>query len=315
MRKICISLLSSVLLCTCLVQSFADERKFLYLNVENGLRSNSVECVFQDKSGMMWFGTHDGLSMYDTYSIKTWRHDANDVNSLGNNCVYSIFEDSKGRMWTGTERGIYIFDRNTEMFAVPDCGFGMKNIHVHSIAEDKRGRIWIASLGDGVFCIDPETSEARNWRRSQDGTSGLNSDYSPRILVDAIGNVWCITSGSYLYRFDECSSDFTPVPIRDDVKGITEKNAFSMCLDWEGNIWVAGWDSGIFHYNTETGLFTNYLYTSSGPLLKGRVHVMKELEPGHICIGSDHGISFFEIPGGGNRNNLLWKLHVWRLVG
>ncbi|MCM1176290.1 MAG: response regulator [Bacteroides sp.] len=297
MRKVSVLLLVPALLCAAFMRSFADERKFSYLNVENGLRSNSVECIFQDREGMMWFGTHDGLSMYDTYHIRTWRHDVNDANSLGNNCIYSIFEDTSGKIWVGTERGIYIMDRDSGKFLSPsDC---LADVHVHSIAEDKEGRIWIATLGDGVFCIGPGASDIFNWRHGlSDDSAGLNSDYSPSILVDAIGNVWCLTSGHYLYRFDEAMSDFVPIAIEDKERGVIEKNAFSMCLDWEGNLWIAGWDSGIFHYDTQTGLFTNYLYTAAGPVFKGRIHVIKELEPGKIYLGSDHGASVFEPKSG-----------------
>lgn len=288
-----------ILTSTCISAKLPDERKFSYINVENGLRSNSVECIFQDRNGMIWFGTHDGLTMYDTYQLKTYRHDPENPYSLGDNCVYDIFEDTEGQLWIGTERGIYIFDRNSEQFRTPADGTEISDVQVHSIAEDNMGNIWIATLGDGVYQYSPSSGSLENWKHDPSRSDGLSSDYSPKILVDAVGNIWCLTSGSYLYRFDKSENDFTPILIKDYVKDITEQNVFSMCLDWEGNIWLAGWNSGIFHYNIKTGVFRNYLTKSGNPRLKGRIHTINELEPGNIYIGSDHGMSIFNLESSG----------------
>lgn len=274
---------------------------FSQINIENGLSSNIVQCIYQDREGLMWFGTNDGLSMYDTYKVTTWRNIPNDPYSIGNNSIYSIFEDRKNRMWVGTERGLYTYDKGSDTFKheYPDTGIG--SIHVRSITQDALGNIWISSLGDGVFRLNPENGDITNWKHDADSASGLASDYSPKVLADATGTIWCLTSGSNLYRFDRKEEAFLPIHICDTRTGETEKNAFSMCLDWEGNIWIGGWNSGIFHYDKEENTFTNYLSSHGNPTLKGRIHTIVEPEPGRLLIGSDQGLTDFNYNTGSHK--------------
>lgn len=271
---------------------------FSHLNIENGLNSNTIQCISQDSEGLMWFGTNDGLVMYDTYGANTWRNEPENPFSIGNNSIYNVFEDRQKRIWVGTERGLYIYDKGSDSFSTASASPSLKHVHVRSITQDRQGDIWISTLGDGIFCINPSTGDIRNWRHDPQDDGSIGSDYCPRILADAMGNIWCLASGSYLYRYDQDTSHFTAILIRDTRTGRTEKNAFSMCLDWEGNLWIGGWDSGLFHYDKESGDFTNHLYDYRGPALKGRIHTIVEPEPGRLLIGSDAGLTNFNYDSG-----------------
>lgn len=271
---------------------------FSQLNIESGLSSNIIQCITQDSEGLMWFGTNDGLARFDTYEIRTWRNDPQNPHSIGNNSVYSILEDKEKRMWIGTERGLYLYDRGSDTFTALSGDVDIHSIHVRSIAQDMAGNIWLSTLGDGIFCINPHTKEIRNWKHDPLDSGSIGSDYCPKILADAMGDIWCLASGKYLYRYDSETSCFDPIQIRDNRNGRTEKNAFSMCFDWEGNLWIGGWDSGLFHYDKNTGIFTNYLYRSGRPVLPGRIHTIVEPEPGRLLVGSDAGLTDFNYDKG-----------------
>lgn len=51
----------------------AQEFSVEILPLSKQLPSNSVQRVFQDREGFMWFGTREGLSRYDGYRILTFR--------------------------------------------------------------------------------------------------------------------------------------------------------------------------------------------------------------------------------------------------
>lgn len=271
---------------------FAIDTNLSFMRMDNstGLNSNTVYCAFQDSNGQMWFGTKEGLASYDTYTFKTWRIDSKNPYSIGNNGVYSICEDRDNRLWIGTESGLYLFNKDSEVFLQIN-GLGIEKSHIRSIAEDSYGNIWVASLGHGIFKYNPKDKEVRNYRQSQN--VGLNSDYSTKILSDSLGNVWCLASGSYLHRYNRDSDTFEKILIKDEKKGMVEKNAFTMCLDWKGDLWIGGWDCGIFHYSLDESCFENYLTDSGRPILYGRIHTIKAFEPNMIYIGSDHGLTLF----------------------
>src|SRR5687768_1620636 len=87
-----------------------DQLKFDRFTTENGLSSNVVYCILQDKKGWLWIGTNDGLSRYDGYSFKTYRSDPGDSSSLPANSVNALCEDQDGNLWIGTSKGVCKFN-------------------------------------------------------------------------------------------------------------------------------------------------------------------------------------------------------------
>jgi len=80
------------------------------LGIDQGLSNNSVNSIFKDHSGLMWFGTYDGLNRYDGYDFKIFRHNPGDPGSIVNSWVGAVGEDSLYRLWVGTANGISIYD-------------------------------------------------------------------------------------------------------------------------------------------------------------------------------------------------------------
>ncbi|HWB63312.1 MAG TPA: histidine kinase [Chitinophagales bacterium] len=67
----------------------------------DGLPSNEVYCVYQDKLGYMWFGTDHGVVRYDGYKFKTYTTQ----DGLTDNTVFSIKGDNEGNVWFLTFTG------------------------------------------------------------------------------------------------------------------------------------------------------------------------------------------------------------------
>ena len=90
-----------------LVRAQNDQYKFSHLDVTNGLSDNHINCIFKDSKGYMWFGaTAGGLSRYDGYKFKIFKHDAKDSCSLGENYIAHIYEGPDNKLWIFTKNGI-----------------------------------------------------------------------------------------------------------------------------------------------------------------------------------------------------------------
>lgn len=87
------TILLIALLCF-LVSGYAQQPYSLHINQSNGLPSNAVYDVFQDKIGFMWFATQEGITRYDGAEFKTYKCAAQ-VSTAGS----SIKEDKYGRIW------------------------------------------------------------------------------------------------------------------------------------------------------------------------------------------------------------------------
>ena len=71
---------------------------FEHLNVEQGLSHSTVQCIYKDSQGFMWFGTPLGLNKFDGFEIVVYHHNSNDTNSISDDNVSDIFEDSNKTM-------------------------------------------------------------------------------------------------------------------------------------------------------------------------------------------------------------------------
>ena len=86
---------------------------FTFLSVENGLSQQTVNAIFQDTDGYMWFGTRNGLNRYDGYDFKVFRKNYYDEHSLCGNEILCITQDSAKDIWIGTIEGINRIDYKT----------------------------------------------------------------------------------------------------------------------------------------------------------------------------------------------------------
>ena len=71
-------------------------------SVKNGISSNTIQSLFEDRSGILWIGNlRNGLDAFDPVS-PTFRHYKNnpgDTNSLSDNRIMAITQDKKGFLW------------------------------------------------------------------------------------------------------------------------------------------------------------------------------------------------------------------------
>lgn len=150
---------------------------FRRFGVEEGLPQNTVFCILQDRQGFMWFGTKDGLSRYDGYTFKNFKHDKKDRNSIGNNFIRSLYQDEKESIWVGTDEGIYMYEPRTERFSHFDRKTSTGtfiNGEVNDIKRDKNGNLWISNGWQGIFLYKPLQDELISYN------------------YEATRNAWCV---------------------------------------------------------------------------------------------------------------------------
>ncbi|RZL09148.1 MAG: hypothetical protein EOO89_21945, partial [Pedobacter sp.] len=75
---------------------------FRQYTADDGLAHNSVSAIIQDKNGLMWIGTRDGLNRFDGYSFKSYKNKGSKFGNIGNNVVITLVEDKNGMLWIGT---------------------------------------------------------------------------------------------------------------------------------------------------------------------------------------------------------------------
>lgn len=138
------------------------------------LSSSYISSIYQDRSGIIWVGTDNGLNRMDKQSGHwlCFKHDPADPLSLSSNYVQVIYEApgdaSAGPLWVGTGVGLNLFDVKTRRSKRYTKKNGLPANRVSAILPGDRGHIWIAT-SQGLSHFDPESETTRNF----DITDGL----------------------------------------------------------------------------------------------------------------------------------------------
>ncbi len=219
--------LSTVLLGLCAALVFSGFRApyFSHLSVEDGLSQNTVFTICQDSTGMMWFGTMDGLSRYDGYEFSVWRNTAGDAASLLSDIVKHLFVDPNGRIWIGTDKGLSLYQPESDSFLNWNVG------EVSGLAYADGGELYVAAGGQlRIFNL-----EKGEWL---DG--GLGGGVSPSVLWRDADCLWIGSREGGLYRMDTAGGEVRKIP------ELSSRSMVSAVLRNGKNLWVATEGDGLW---------------------------------------------------------------------
>jgi ligand-binding sensor domain-containing protein/serine phosphatase RsbU (regulator of sigma subunit) len=243
------------------LKSNKKESNLLFQNFTtyNGLIYNDVRTILQDENGVMWFGTFDGLSIYDGKKF----HNYNTDNGLINNAVLSLCQDSEGNIWVGTDKGVnkvksrYTKNIDEINFETYTTKQGLAFNGIREILEDSSGTLWFGTAGGGVSML--ENGIFTNITTEQ----GLAHNNIRSISEDKNGNIWFGTVGGGVSRYNgKAFATYTTE------QGLTHNRVFSIVEDNKGQLWfgTVGGGVGMFDgkhfvsYNMDHGLANNSVY-------------------------------------------------------
>jgi signal transduction histidine kinase/ligand-binding sensor domain-containing protein len=221
--------------------------RFSHLTAEDGLSNNTVHCVFQDSNGFLWFGTDDGLNMFDGYDFKIFFNNANDTLSIAGNAVFKLEEDSRGQLWIATENGIDIFRRDLLYFEhipfIQEDNTLLYQDYVRDIVKDDNGNILAATAAD-IFIYDSLTNGFRRYLDNIDEYGEFQKDGIRTFLKDRNNRIWIGSLAFGLFAYDLSNEKLIASPVSKTSIRITDKIFAIVELDG-GDIWI-GTDNGIY---------------------------------------------------------------------
>lgn len=238
-----------------------DGTKLIYLTVKDGLPSDRVVDVIEDKSGDLWFGTGAGISKYDGKTFENYSK----KDGLCSNMVSNLFIDSKGVFWIGTWGGVCKFDgAQFENFPIPYPKVETiinpdTKDWITAIMEDSKGNIWFGRDGYGATKFDGNSLVHFTTQQ------GLNSSNVQSITEDKEGNIWFGTrvaekdnpdpdkrfGKAGLNKFD--GDKFIHFP---EIEGLSENDVYTIYKDKSNDLWISTISKGLYKY--ANGKFVNY---------------------------------------------------------
>lgn len=254
---------------------------FKHIGMSEGLPQVSVMSIFQDKLGRMWFGTREGVCVYDGERMRVYKGQGNSDNGdainilLGHECDH-IVGNHRGDIFFRSCDSLIRYDIREEKFHVISS-YKVKT--VIAVA----GEIWTAGggsicrydeKGDSLVCYKKDdtldisclqVTDKKIWVGTYNGLYVIEGDKPARCLIAApefyhlfessTGEIWagCRTAGLYRITPEEkitWYSESQPEPYRlgnNQIRGFAE--------DQFGTIWF-GTFLGLHKYNPYTNQFT-----------------------------------------------------------
>jgi signal transduction histidine kinase/streptogramin lyase len=234
--------------------------KFSHLNKAEGLSNQTVNSILKDSRGFMWFGTYDGLNLYDGYNIRVFRKILNDSTSLSNNIVNHVFEDSKGRIWLGTMGGglnLYNPENNSFRSWVydPDEPKSISSDNVFCVVEDNDGFLWIGT-GSGINKFIEKDNAFERYGTDAFNPNSLPHDYVTDLVFDNTSRLWIATYGGGVSILNIYTGQFTN--IKKGPGGTNDNEIWDLHIDHKQQVWIGTANGGLNYYNPKTKEFKVY---------------------------------------------------------
>lgn len=266
---------------------FAQQQLFFdHLGIEKGLSQNSVLCITQDKSGIVWLGTRYGLNSYDGYHINTYLYRDGDTTSLSNDYITSLYTDSKGNVWVGTGAGLNIYNPTSNNFKRILTNKNALNNTINCITEDKAGNIWVGTT-KGLKCfIKGNINSLKGYFNGKAQKSAHNVRC---IYQDNLDKIWIGTSNG-LFTLQQSAKDFT---IKDTNYNLKDSYITAIVQDRQQKLWIATKHGGLNLLNNNSKNFIAFKHdeTNKNSIVSNTIRSLIIDAEGKLWVGTLEGLS------------------------
>ena len=209
----------------------------------DGLTSDFVSWIFEDREGNIWVGTAKGLDCFRDLRVATWS--AHEGFTADN--VSSTFAAHDGTVWVGNANGLdSIKDGQVSSIRT---GKGLPGDRVTSLFED-RHRLWVGIEDDlTVF-------ESGHFKKIS-GKDGRRTGPIAAITEDTKGNIWAAIYGDD-QRLLRVHGDTIQ---EEELRNPQTRLARTLAVDGDDNVWMGLKDGNLAVYRQ--GIWNNALWRTN----------------------------------------------------
>lgn len=286
-----------LLLLTYSVSGFSQQIPTINLTMKDGLSSNYVLDIAQDKSGFIWFATRYGLNRFDGHKFTVYIK-SSDQEFLNSNDINKIVADTlNNKVWIANRwAGVNVFDCETETFSSflhdeNDAGTLISN-EIKDILVTSTGNVWIAT-SKGLDLYDPDNLRFIHYNKLT--VAGFPSDGINALYEGTNGDLYLghIHDGFTVFSPENKSfKNFKNVP--HDKNSLPNNTVHSIFVDMDSRIWIAT-DEGLSLFDPFRKTFRNFrnmegLHKS----IKGTVFSVYQTHDERIWVGTLSDLCYFD---------------------
>ena len=241
------------------------------------LVNNQVNSIIEDSDGDLWFGTSNGISLYDSKQ-KQWRSFLSSFNhglKNQNRIFITLCEVSPGIIWAGGyASGIFqITKKNGNIeYLTPAQSFHLNvraDKYIRDIKKDRYGCIWSGGYYN-LKCFNLKTRQGRLYPGLGSVTAIEEKDST---------SMWIGTSTN-LFLLDRNSGKYHEIPLPGGATYI-----YTLHQEDNGLLYIGTSGSGLFTYDPVKESISAHYHTGNSPLVSNSIYV--------ILPSTENGISIF----------------------
>lgn len=223
---------------------------FSHISIQNGLASNHVSAILQDRKGFIWIAS-TALQRYDGSNLLT----VASFDKVPGSIYYDdicLCEDRKGRIWMGAPDNIHIYDPATGVARTLKVDIRPSlqgNLQCSQIVEDYNGVIW-ATTQEGLLRFNDSTG---GFEKADIVPEVQRREMNSAIVEDNEGQLW-ISGRNSIFLLDRQRKNLysaTNNPENLPVFSI-DRSVRKFYIDYRRRIWIAARTKGLQCYDPVT---------------------------------------------------------------
>lgn len=268
---------------------------FVKYSKSEGLVQNTVTNSLEDSHGFMWFSTFEGLSRFDGYEFKNYKHSSKDLNSLPHNFTKKLLLDSQKELWIATKNGLARYNQLKDNFTnynKNNSNLGSSEIFTMSLNKD--GEL-LVSTASNLYLYDNLTDSFLPFT-----VNGEKIPADIKVIFSESDKTWLGSLGSGIFILEHSSNTLFSLQKTNPWGLEIDANYLFDLKKIEDDYWLAT-DKGAYKIDANLSSI-ELLNTQSVPSIVGNeVWSILQEQNGNIWVGTTIGISILS-----SENELLF---------
>ncbi|MFT7776207.1 diguanylate cyclase [Roseateles sp.] len=237
-----------------------------------------VGSLAQDKQGLIWIGTSDGLARFDGYRLRPIEREGATPVQRNLGWVRSLASAADGGMWIGTEiNGLARYEPAFDRVRMLGGGSD-RPTPIRALAEDRAGRVWVGTLGQGLLRFEPRTG------RFDAEPLVVDGEPERRVLALAVGTDGTLWAGHWQgLAHRDAKGSWTQLVLPEGAVGVS-----TLLEDRSGRLWFGSVDGRVGRIEIDGQ--PRWLAAR----FKGGVQALAQGEDGMIWAGLTDGIAWLD---------------------
>lgn len=287
-------------ICLLILNSLTAQDIYSYTSAESDLPGDIVKAVFVDQNGNKWFGTNQGMAMFDgenwiVYTDATTHAVAGNVI---NDIDYQYAPGHGTELWIGTTNGATVAAYNVDgitaatSYRSGDNGVMLVSNNVNAVAVDSAGARYFGT-DDGLAVFEGSSWYYFDEESEPDVTDQeiLSIDSEEDSIYIGLNGPGMISASLGIARIMNTADGFTGASPYAFPWNTPSSTVYKVYVDSKGYRWYGTGYGIVRHTGIDGKENKDMLISSENGLAGDNVYAINEDTEGNMWIGTDMGVS------------------------